>query len=308
MKHEPGNPREVDVNRTMGRWPLYLTATLIASAAIVVPPALRSTGTGTPAAPSPADVDLLSRADQLLIRDCMRGKEFDYSPIPPDRIDPPLRYPYVVTDVAWANTEGLRPYAGSGTGEADANQRYVDGLAADRQAAYSDALVGPRDGPAVSTEVPSGGVLGHSAQGCQAAAATSLYGDFPAWFTVSSIADDLPRLWRAQVTGDQRFAAAVAAWAGCMHAAGLDYASPAQAAASFRRTAPGRPGPQEVRVAVAEVGCAASSGLGTVAARLDAEYAATVRQQHHLALTRLWRLQQHALPAARGIVAWQAAA
>jgi hypothetical protein len=244
-------------------------------------------------AASAADTRLLVNAEQVLIRNCMRRHGFAYWPIPASLAYPVVRFPYVITSVSWARRHGFSGALMPSTGP-DPNQRYTSQLTATQQTAYSDDLVGPPGSPGVTTPLPTGGLDGHSADGCQATADTELYGNYTAWLKASSVALDLPTLWQAMVFGDRRYISAVSVWSACMQAKGYRYSSPAQAAASA--------GGQPTLAAVAEAQCAGSTCLARVAARLSREFEARVSRDFRSSLQAEWRLERSALPRARQIL------
>src|SRR2546421_4742587 len=89
-----------------------------------------------------------------------------------------------------------------------------------------------------------------------------------------------------------------------MRAAGLPYPSPAAAAAAFSRPsppAPSTPGDLEIRTAVAEAHCAATTGLAGTAHRLDGSYLQRLRAGYRRAVATEQRLARRALPRARAL-------
>ena len=149
--------------------------------------------TRTPQGPVPvSETSLLVNAEQVLIRDCMRRQGFAYWPIPVSLAYPAVRFPYVISSVSWARRHG---FSGALMPDIrrDPNQRYYSQLTAAQQTVYSDALVGSPGSPGVTTPLPTGGIDGHSADGCQATADAELYGNYPAWFKANTVALYLPR-------------------------------------------------------------------------------------------------------------------
>ena len=122
------------------------------------------------------------------------------------------------------------------------------------------------------------------------------------WFAASSVTQALPQIRRAKVFGDPEFRQATSVWSACMVARGLHYTDPGRAALAFPRES-GTPSAEEVRTAVAEVDCAASSSLGDVAGRLDQTYGKEVTHTYQVYLDAVWRIERKALPLARRILA-----
>jgi hypothetical protein len=287
-------------------WVFLGTAAALVGVAIAAATSAFGGPTARSAAVTPVpgqEVGVLNAANQVLIRDCMGRSGFRYWPIPANMIDPSTPFPYVVTNVRWAKEYGLGGYPGGTSGPADPNELYVNSLPAGKQDAYADDLVGPPAGPQVTVALPTGGILGHSALGCQAQANAELYGSFRAWFQASSVASDLPLLSQSMVTNNVSYGRAVVAWSKCMRSKGFPYPSPGQAAAAFRRPAAARPGVLEVRVAVTEAVCAGSTGLGHEASYLNRVFSSLVDQRYQTSLNTEWRLEQSALARAREILA-----
>jgi hypothetical protein len=235
----------------------------------------------------------------LSIRACMQEHGFNYWPIPASQIAPAQPYPLVVTSIRWARANGL---GGIPVFSSDANQRYYNHLPANRQSAYSNALVGEAGGPAVQVALPSGGIEGASSQGCEARADSELYGNYRAWFQASTVARDLPLLWLPMILGNTRYHRAVASWSDCMRAEGYRYSSPEQAATAFQRPASSRPSKAEVAVAVAEAICANQTRLAGVVSFLTKEFSAKVNSKYQSSLNAEWRLERNALPRARRLL------
>jgi hypothetical protein len=250
---------------------------------------------------SAADTNLLINAEQVLIRKCMQRQGFVYWSLSAQQAYPAVRFPYVITSVSWARRHGFSDNLEFPV-SADPNQRYYSKLSNSQQAAYSNALVGRPNAPAVTTPLPSGGILGHSNDGCQAAADAELYGSYQAWFKASSVVLDLPTLWQSMVLSSRQYISAVSVWSGCMRQRGYRYASPADASAAFRNSTSPQSQLTAIRAAVAEALCADSTGLTRVATHLNQQFAAQVTRKFHSSLNAEWRLERRALPRARRVL------
>jgi hypothetical protein len=276
---------------------LYLSAAPHPSTTAPHPSPVRSGETAV----SATDTNLLIDAEQALIRDCMRRHGFQYWPLPASQAYPVVRFPYVITSVSWARSHGFNDSLGLPVNSGP-NQRYYSKLSGSEQSAYANALVGKSDAPSVTTPLPTGGIDGHSADGCQASADTELYGSYQAWFKASTVALDLPVLWQSMVTGSRQYISAVSVWSACMREKGYRYSSPAEAASASGDRTSLPPRPAEITAALAEVHCAYSTGLIAVANRLDREFKANVMSTFRSYLNAEWRLERNALPRARRIV------
>ncbi|MGI5482629.1 hypothetical protein [Streptomyces lavendofoliae] len=273
------------------------------------PQAARSGPPAAPAAPpSPTtqQKDLLHRAEQLLIRDCMAGQGFRYWPAP--RLPSPeyREFPYVVDDEAWAAEHGYGREFEQGQERRWGNsegKRYLDGLSKARKAAYTAALFGPSaDRTPLRAEVAMGGTFTQSDQGCTAAAWRRLYGDVHAWYRSYQMVNSLPGIRVGRVAAEPEFQAGLAAWRSCMRESGYRAENPPE----LRRvrlldTGPGARA-ADVRAATAEARCARTSGLAATAERLDEHHKDVLYGEHRSAFDTARRMQRDALPTARDVV------
>ncbi|WOX23424.1 hypothetical protein [Streptomyces solicathayae] len=257
-------------------------------------------GAGARVVPSAADRRYLKRAEQILIAECLRAQGFAYEARTlPD--EPPRRFPYVLDDVAWARRHGYgldeeRRIAARKA--ADPNERYFRGLPPERQKAALAALNGARP-EGLSARMPGGGVVVASDEGCTARAQRRLYGDLQGWFAARLTVANLTPLYVPKVREDPEFRRAVGGWARCMAGRGHRYATPD----ALREALPGvRTRAAEIRLAVAEAGCAGESGLAATAKALDARYGAEVRRRYAGQIATELRLARAAVPRAREVL------
>ncbi|PWI13077.1 hypothetical protein DI272_02195 [Streptomyces sp. Act143] len=246
-------------------------------------------------------MSLLHDAGQILLRDCMQRKGFEYQPVEENPIPEAREFPYVLNDVAWARKHGYGTDIQHDLSElrkTDANQRYFRGLPAKQRAAALTAANGSRP-LTVTARAPDGMLYQRSPEGCQSEADATLYGNLGNWFRASVTVDALTEIRRARVTADPRFAEAVKPWVTCMRAAGHPSSSPtdSRAAAGSRRPPLSRN--EEIALAVTEARCAHTSGLAETARVLDLHYARSLQRQYHQAVRTYRELQRNALPRAR---------
>jgi hypothetical protein len=252
-----------------------------------------------------AQVDLLYRAEQVLVRDCMARHGFTIALPSADPVADDRAFPYVVDDVGWASRHGYGrdiQQQAERSRDADPNGRYLRSLPPARRAAALAALNGPRP-VGLRAVLPDGAVATHSDQGCTAEAERDLYHDLETWFRAYTITRNLPRLWQSQVVADPGFAAATAEWAGCMKQHGYLYATPVQSRAAALDPKAPLPHDREVALAVAEATCATGTSLAATANALDDRYATQVRARYHNAVSDRQRLEHGALGRARSIIA-----
>ncbi|MFT2017256.1 hypothetical protein ACMA1D_15635 [Streptomyces sp. 796.1] len=248
---------------------------------------------------------LLHRAEQILLRDCMRKRGFTYRMVPENPIPEAREFPYVIDDVTWARQHGY----GSDIDRkveriraADPNQKYFRSLSPERRAAALVAANGAR--PKGLTALPPDGVrLQRSDEGCRTESERALYGDVAAWFEATSTTEALPDMARRRVIADPRFSRATRPWSACMREAGHSYATPADLREKLPPRERARLGRRLVPLAVTEAECARSSGLARVANELDHQYRRQLERQYRRAVETEQRLQLAALTRARPVIA-----
>ncbi|MEU1372306.1 hypothetical protein ABZ442_01410 [Streptomyces triculaminicus] len=248
--------------------------------------------------------DTLHSAEQILLRDCMREKGFEYRPVPREPVPDAREFLYVIEDTDWARRHGYGTDIERRMSElrtSDPNQRYFRSLPAEQRAKALAAANG-RQPQGLTATGPDGVKLTRSPQGCRSEAERTLYRDLGAWFQARATRDALRQMRIRDVTSDAEYAPATRAWARCMRQAGHDYADPA----ALRRSLPPpeRPLPrnQEIALATAEANCAHTSGLAETAKRLDRKHDAQLRGRYASDVNTASRLQLEALPRAREIV------
>lgn len=258
-----------------------------------------------PHALSEEEKDLLHEAEETLTRSCMAGKGFKTWVVPRRPVPDDREFPYVVDDVEWASRHGYGSDILARRAEvrgSDPNRQYFAGLTpAERQRAL-DTLHGERTGKRVSVRPPNGMTVSRAAGGCAADAQKELYGDLETWFRVLTVTDALETLRSSMTTGDAEFAGLVKDWSACMRVRGLPYKTPQEARAEFLNPDHRRSRKDEIRVAVIEARCAASSGLSRTAHRLDAQHDKRLRDEYADEVRTRLRLENEALPRARAAV------
>ncbi|BCJ50345.1 hypothetical protein Asp14428_18200 [Actinoplanes sp. NBRC 14428] len=255
---------------------------------------------------TPGESALLDRAEQLLIRDCMRRRGFEYTVVSRTTILENRDFPYGVSDVAWARKHGygtdLRRRQDR-TVRAEPNARRLDRMPAPARAAALSALNGvPGAGSDLSAVLPSGVTTRRSADSCTSEAQRVLYGDLRTWYRAERVTDNLADLRIHLVYRDPRYRRGVAAWSRCMGDAGRPYESPAHTLEAALTARPPMPRDREITLAVTEATCAARTGLTATATDLDRRYAREVEARYAADLADRRRLRHDALPRARAVV------
>jgi hypothetical protein len=240
---------------------------------------------------SAADLQDLATAEQDLIAECMHARGFRYWPQAPGSsryLQPLFAMP---PGVAVARKHGFGSPA-----PADPNGAYVETLSVSAQSAYAVAVNGPMDsGPQVTVAIPQGGVMGHSAQGCQAIADNRLYGNFPRWYAASTIVGEVQAMLQSEVAGSRPMTAVTNRWRSCVAARGHHWVSLMQPEIS-----PG-PGSSARRAAVADAICAAATHISSVAYRVAGTYAKKLDAQYRKELNAYQVMQQDAVPRAKKV-------
>lgn len=250
--------------------------------------------------------ELLDRAEQLLIRDCMRRRGFEYTVVSRPAQPQDRDFPYVVDDVDWARKHGygvdLRRRRDA-VARAEPNTKRLDGMSESARAAALSALNGV---PGASTDLtallPFGVTARRSASSCTSEAERGLYGDLPTWYRAKRVTENLSAVRIPLVLGDARYQRATAAWSRCMTHTGHPYDTPASTRDAVLSADPPMPRDREVTLAVTEANCAHRTSLSATVSDLDRQYAQRVDDRYAADIADRRRLQHHALPRAHAIV------
>ncbi|GHJ41599.1 hypothetical protein [Streptomyces sp. TS71-3] len=264
---------------------------------------------GTPTVDSRRDLTFaehatVRRAEERLTKECMRAKGFPYWAEPVHDVPDLLSHGYVLTDVHWAKTYGYgRKLDEQARKErlADKNVAFAKSLPKSDVLRYNAALYGTPSHGLVTVDLPTGGTVRTTQDGCQAETTRRLYGDLPTWFRAEETATNLTALYAPAIVKDPRLRKALSAWSACMSAKGHPFTDPPE----IRRERPaltaglGAAEAQalEVELAVAEATCATTTPLERTARALEREYRAkrlgryrdaiaTYQRMSHAALTR----------------------
>lgn len=258
-----------------------------------------------PHALSEGEKDLLHEAEEMLTRSCMAGKGFKIWVVPRRPVPYDREFPYVIDDVEWASKHGYGSDILAQRAKvrvSDPNRQYFAGLTSSERQRALDALHGEKSAKRISVKSPTGVAFSRVDGGCTADAQKELYGDLETWFRALIVTDALETLRSSMTGGDAEFAKSVKDWSACMRARGLHYKTPQEARAAFlnpdRRISQER----EIRAAVTEARCAASSGLSRTIRRLDEQHDKRLRHQYQDEVRTRLRMENEALPRARAAV------
>ncbi|AQZ62471.1 hypothetical protein BKM31_14270 [[Actinomadura] parvosata subsp. kistnae] len=248
------------------------------------------------------ETGILHQAEQVLIGACMSGRNLRYWPEPESRTPDMDRFPYVVDDEEWARENGYGRAARKELERAAAPSRdYFHGLPEERRRAWLTAYHGDR-AAVIEAELPVGGTVGHSANGCVAQAWQELYGDKARWFRASRVTRTLIQMRVGRTQAAPAYVAARQRWSACMKAAGITADTPL--ALRRQRLADQEAGAEarDRLVATAEARCAGSSGLSRTARDLDAANASALEAQYPAEYRNARDLREAALPRARALI------
>ncbi|MEV0146956.1 MULTISPECIES: hypothetical protein [unclassified Nonomuraea] len=203
---------------------------------------------------SPAEIMTIEAAEDILIRDCMRGQGMAWELLPQARqedVEPPHRRRYGVIEPQMAQLFGYhvpaeRPSVAARRARWDLRTAKLS--ARERRAAYGDGTAD--DGGGCARKIRRTRLQG------AAKVDSSLFNRLIAQtFDASQRDENVVRAFRS--------------WSACMTAAGVHYADPLQAVTDERWMRDEKPSSAEIRVAVADVRCKEKTGLVPVWARAE---------------------------------------
>ncbi|MEV6634922.1 hypothetical protein AB0M54_29655 [Actinoplanes sp. NPDC051470] len=250
--------------------------------------------------------DVLDRAEQFLIRDCMRRHGFAYTIVSHTQRAEDRDFPYVIDNVGWAGRHGygtdlLREREAAI--RAEPNTVRLNGMTPSARAAALAALNGVSDPHTdLSAVLPSGITTRRSSISCTSEAQRALYADLPTWYRVSRVTENLAPERIGLVLADARYQRAVAGWSRCLAHAGHAYDSPGEARDAVLSADPPMPRPKETALAVAEATCAGRTGLAATVRELDRQHAEEINQRYAADLADRRRLRHDALPRANAVI------
>ncbi|WP_432119998.1 hypothetical protein [Streptomyces sp. bgisy032] len=260
--------------------------------------------TPRPHALSEAQKDTLHEAEEVLTRACMASHGFTTWVVPRRPLPDDRDFPYVVDDLRWASRHGYGSDLSAQREKlrtSDPNRRYFAGLTSSEQRRALDALHGRKSARHITARDPAGMTVGRVDDGCTAQAQRELYGDLETWFRVTTVTDALAALRSRMTAGDAEFTKSVEDWSACMRARGFPYTTPQETRAAFNADR-GISREREIRTAVTEARCAASTGLSRTAHRLDERYGKQLRQRYEEEVRTRLTLENEALARARTTV------
>jgi hypothetical protein len=261
------------------------------------PAAGATSGPAWPAPATAADTVLLNNAEQLLLARCMGQRGFSYWP---EALAPEVGTMqfFGLAPVSSPPAAGAAQRGGTAPSNAQRNSGYYGRLPGSRRGAYLTALNGAEGSPGATVRLPEGPVMGHSIQGCTAAAQRELYGNYAAWFRAAGTVAQLRPMWLGQVAADRTFTRAVARWSRCVRAAGFGYPSPAALASALRTRAEGRAA-RLARAGRAGARCTRDQGLPALVRSLVHRYSGALIRTYRKEVIAYRLLQSGAIPRAR---------
>jgi hypothetical protein len=241
-------------------------------------------------------------AEQALIKQCMNRRGLSYwrepqHPMPEDR-----PFPYVLTDVAWADKHGYGEdiiAARERINLSDLNQIYFKSLPVERRRYALASFNGTTTD--IQVRLPEGGVIARSSQGCMAEAEQDLYGSVREYYTMTVLDETLTTERQNDVLTDARWLGALPRWSTRMSREGFHYDSPAVLRNDLTRLRRRGGFRAERRLAHSEARCAVVTGLSRIASALDQAYRARIEAEHPEVIESLAALRSYGLKRAAQI-------
>ncbi|HEX2039469.1 MAG TPA: hypothetical protein VHF47_07020 [Acidimicrobiales bacterium] len=255
--------------------------------------------------------DLLFRAEQRLLRECMEAAGRPYVEVSPegDGLDEDWNR-LGRTDARMAHRLGYVLPEGPG-----GRHPVFDTLRTEEERdAWSRALTGEPSsgsggmtGPSVPVVHPVTGEENgrQSAGGCFGEMNRELYGDQSRYISLSSwVVNDVRNAVEGASVADRRFEEAVGSWSSCMKDRGYDYDEPFEPVHEFNEGDDGgRPTARELAVAAADVECKDVTGLVATYRKLLAEHGREPVARHGALLAEYRSIVDRALAEARMLLA-----
>ncbi|TMR26731.1 hypothetical protein ETD85_41515 [Nonomuraea zeae] len=232
---------------------------------------------------SPADISLLESAEDLLVRDCMRGRGMAWEPLPPavaSDLEPPNRRRYGVVEPEVARLYGyhVAPDRPSVARRAAARESRAAHLPEkERQAVYDET------------------------GGCLRKARDRIEQGAPQVDT--ALFNKLITQTFEQSRRDVKVVQTFRSWSACMRAEGLRYADPLAAVTDQRWQGEGPPTEEEIRAAQADVRCKAKTALVSVWSAAEERIQGEVVRAHPEEFEALKAAKDRQSEAARAIIA-----
>ncbi|MEU4510874.1 hypothetical protein AB0G05_15385 [Nonomuraea wenchangensis] len=232
---------------------------------------------------SAADVSILDNAEDLLVRDCMRGRGMAWQPLPPaveSDLEPPNRRRYGVVEPEIARLYGYHVAP---------DRPSVARRAAARES--RDARLSDKERQAVYDE--TGGCLRQARDRIEQGAPR----------VDAELFNKLISETFGQSQRDAKVVQVFKDWSACMRAEGLRYADPLAAISDQRWLGGGPPTPEEIRAAQADVRCKVTTGLVAVWSAAEKRIQDDAVRAHPKEFEALKAAKDRRLESARGIIA-----
>ncbi|MFD5568926.1 hypothetical protein [Streptomyces cadmiisoli] len=251
----------------------------------------------------------IERAEQKLIKTCMRDKGFPYWEFPVPSIDERKSGNYVIESVRWAKMYGYgREFEERGEKIRTSHRTviYQNELPKEGRVGYTRALDGDyRD--RMTVKLPGNlGKVETPRGGCTNEARAELYGDAAIWYTARRTVESALPLYVQALKQDERFTKALRRWADCMTRAGRSFDSPddlrQKRAAAVEEMPDAEADAFDRKLAVTEATCTVESSLGKVLRDLESEYRARTLKPYSEQWSTFRKMRLHALRQAQGVL------
>ncbi|MFG3322450.1 hypothetical protein ACGF3J_30765 [Streptomyces sp. NPDC048171] len=255
------------------------------------------------------EVVKIERAEQKLIKTCMRDEGLPYWEFPVPSVDERKSGNYVIESVRWAKKYGY----GRGFEERGEKIRishrtviYQNKLTKEGRVSYTRALDGDyRD--RMTVKLPGNlGKVETPRGGCTNEARAELYGDAAIWYTARRTVESALPLYVQPLKQDERFTKALRRWADCMTRAGRSFDSPDDLRQKRAEAVEEMPDTEadafDRKLAVTEATCTVESSLGRVLRGLEDDYRASTLEPYSEQWSTYRKMRLHALRQAQDVL------
>jgi hypothetical protein len=157
-------------------------------------------------------------AEQELIRRCMEQRGFKYvkNPAPTRDVAPTLGPDPYGLAVENAKTTGYNSAENAGDSPAEVDRFGVSDLSDKEKQEWGEAYFGPENAPEVTVDLPGGGAMGTTSEGCLAEARKTLYGSLSDNARLTFLSGNFPLWAKREASSDPDMARIDSAWSACM--------------------------------------------------------------------------------------------
>ncbi|MET8341069.1 hypothetical protein ABZV14_45585 [Streptosporangium canum] len=243
-------------------------------------------------------------AQEELVQRCMKKRGFTYVQNPSSATDvaPTLgEDPYGLT-VEQAQRTGYKSAENAGDSPGEVDRSGISKLSEEEQKRWGEAFFGRDDAPEIKADLPGGGRVGTTSEGCLAEAREKLYGSLSDYVKLTYLAGNLPIRARREASSDADMTRIDSAWSSCMASkehSGLKNPDAARGRSleSHRRLGIGsdEARAQEISLAVADAECEKTTDYAAQRIRIEDRYYEKMLQKFAKELTDARKMNASAL-------------